>query len=544
MKKAKVISALLACVMTFGVLSGCMAQDMQSSPPTNGSQNSGKTEVNSNEDSSGGSEYEKHLTITATAIDAETIGFNANGDPDTFYEWFMEKYNVSFEYQSLSWADYKDQVRIWINAGTAPDMMMLDIQGENYAEYLGWAEGGAFKPIPALDKYPKLSALYDQFTDGKKMEVDGTLYAWPAVLDTDKYGFTQIVGYVYRTDWAKEVGLYNEDDIYEWNEWWELVEKVVEANPGAGGETIGVGVNQLYMFPLNMINGMSHHAFGFGKTEDGWVFGPSLPETREGLAFVKDAYDKGLIYKDIPIEVTKDKFISGKVFSELTKNVVLQSFAGNKKTFEDGNEGLDYYETVSVAHVRYPDGKFVAEQASDHWSQTAFNANTDDEKIERVMDMLEFLSTDEGYITRNVGIPETDWKYADDGSIDFLWPDKDSLGNPINPHENGTLNWVRFAGANDLFALQSPQYEQSVRDMIADSFELNMSNETVIIPRQTELIYYQGEEYHDFMVGFDCRERFLEFLVEPNCMELWDKWVAEAEADARPIIEILNRDLP
>ncbi|MDR1542498.1 MAG: extracellular solute-binding protein [Clostridiales bacterium] len=533
MNQKKIVPVLLSVALAFSILSGC---------GSSGTSSTGKSPAGGS--SSEGSGYGKHLTIKATAIDAEAIGTNAKGDPDTLYEWFKDKYNVSFEYQSLTWANYVEQVRIWINAGTAPDMMMLDIQGPNYAEYLDWAKGGAFKPIPSLEPYPTLSALHDQFTDGKQMEVDGQLYAWPAVLDTSPYDFTQVTGYIYRTDWAKAAGMYNEDDIYDWDEWWELVEKVIEMNPGNGGETHGVGVNQAYMFPYNMIQGISPNAFGFAKTDGGWVFAPSLPETREALAFVKDAYDKGLIYKDIPIEITKDKFMAGKVFAELTKNVVLQAFASNQQLFEDGNPGLDYFEVFSIAHVRFPNGKLSAEQASDHWSQTAFNASTDDDKIARVMDMLEYLSTDEGYITRNVGIPEVDWKYAADGSIEYLWTEKDALGNLVNPHESGTLNWVRFAGANDLFALNSPQFEQRVRDLITASFELNISDETVVIPRETELAYYQGSEYRDFSANLDCRGKFIELLVQPDCMAQWDAWVAERAAEAQSVIEILNRDLP
>ena len=539
MNKKRIAPVLLSIVLAFSTMSGCKAQDLQQSQETPFVGDSAE-----GGDSSEGGKYDKHLTITATAIDAETIGVDANGNPDTFYDWFTDRFNVSFEYQSLTWDNYKDQVRIWINAGTAPDMMMLDIQGDNYSEYLDWARGGAFKPIPSLEPYPTLSALYDQFTDGKKMEVDGQIYAWPAVLDTSQYDFTQANGYAYRTDWAKAAGMYNEDDIYDWDEWWTMVEKVIEMNPGNGGETIGVGTQMLDNFPYSLIKGLSPNAFGFARTDSGWTFGPSLPETREALSFLKDAYDSGLIYKDAPIESVHNKFLAGKAFADHIKNIVLPYFASDKQTFEDGNPGLDYYDTVSIAHVRFPNGKLFAEQASDHWSQTAFNASADDEKIERVMDMLEFLSTEEGYIIRNVGIPEVDWKYAPDGSVEYLWPEKDAQGNLINPHESGTLNWVRFAGANDLFALNSPQYDQRVRDLLTSCFQLNLTDETNVLPRETELAYYQGVEYREFAANLDCRSKFIELLVQPDCMAQWDAWVEEQAAQAQPIIEILNRDLP
>lgn len=492
------------------------------------------------------SEYDTHVQISATAIDAETIGITVDGEPDTLYQWFTEKYNVSFEYQSLTWANYRDQVRMWINGGTAPDMMMLDINNTNYSEYVEWCRGGAFKPIPALDNYPTLKALYDKFTDGKMMEVDGVLYAWPAVLDTAKYNFTQVNAYYYRTDWAKAVGLYQEDDIYTWDEWWALVDAVLQLNPGNGGETLGIAMNEIYRFPQYLVNGISPNMFSFVKQDDGWVFGATLPESMEAVAFIKDAYDKGLIWQDLPFmsSAATDRFNAGKMFAYHSYNILANSVSNMAPQFEAANPDLKYFDVVSLAHVEFPNGKLHTYQASDHWSETAFRADVPDEVVLRVMDMLEFLSQDESFYTRNIGLKDIDWTYDENGEVQILWP-VDETGRAVNPHQNGTLNWVRFAGSNDTFALIDPALDPQARYLVTRGFELMDSDATIVTPRNTELLFFLDPDYTSLAgnLSNECYIKFAELIVQPNFMELWEAWVGEKNAELKPAIDALNRDL-
>lgn len=488
-------------------------------------------------------DYSETITFTMACVDAGILGQQNDGTESAVWTWLKQKFNVEFEMWNLTWSDYIDQTRIWINTDSAPDIMMLDVAPARYGEFLEWVEAGVLKPYANLENYPNLVSRLEDMSTGKKFIVDGELYAWPAYLDTAEFSYSKILGYKYRADWAKQLGMYNEDGIYTWDEWWDMLDAVKEQQLG-GEDTIPVMGQSDYAFPWDWTRGISPYMLSFVQVDGDWKWGASLPETSEALEFIKEKYDAGIIYKDQPIDTsTGDKFASGQLFAALYDGFSTGGFMGDKTGFEDANPGLVYEDVFEIALVKAPDGKLYTEQGSDQWSQTAMNANMSDEKVERWMDMLDYLVSDEGYYVRNYGIPGVDWAWEGNEAVCLWQPNEE--GKYVSPYQN-TWPWARIAGCNDNFSNYAPDQPKKVQEMILNRFNAYLVEDAVIIPANADIDFFTDPTFLTAVSGLERASwgKIAELLVQDDFVEEWESWVEEKLFEVQPGLDALNAAFP
>ncbi len=549
MKKFKKIAALLlAVVMVAGVFAACGKKADETggtdATPTTASDS---TDAQPTEEAN---PYAEHIKFTMSTVDAEKAGLTEDGDIAANFKWLCEKFNVEFEFWPLTWSNYVDQTRMWLNSDSAPDLIMLDVAPVRYSEYLDWVEAGLFKAYPDLANYPDMQARYEKMTTGKMFSVDGQLYAWPAYMDSDQYNFAQPSGYVYRKDWAQAVGLFQEDEIYSWEEWQTLVKAVIAQDPGknGAGKTIGIMAKNDWLFPKAIVGSISPYMLSFTKDQSGsWVWGAALAETLEAVKTVKQMYDDGLIWSDQPMLTENDfsnNFNSGKLFSSADANMTVVGLDDIVKKWTDANPGLKAEDSISIAAVQGPDGKLQTWQSSDQWSQTAMNHNMTDAQVERWTAMVNFLVSDDGYNFRNFGIQDTDWKYAADGSVECLWP-KDADGNQVNPYRYGTWPWARSVGATDGFALVNPAYPQWEKDLVIRQSERYSAADVTLIPLDSEFAFFTTETYDAAVAGLEHEvyTKITELMTSKNIEADWTAWVNQKSAEVQPALDELNANL-
>ncbi|MCL6458007.1 MAG: hypothetical protein K6T85_08370 [Gorillibacterium sp.] len=493
--------------------------------------------------------YENKVKFTMSAIDAEKAGLTASGEPAANFKWLCEKFNVEFEFWPLSWGNYIDQTRVWINSDSAPDLIMLDVHYSRYSEYVEWAQAGMFKAYPDLANYPNLQKQYDSMTAGKQFAIDGKMYAWPAQSDLSKYNYVSGLGYFYRKDWANDVGLAKEDDIYTWDEWNALVKTVQAKDPGKNGQgkTIGMIVRDTWAFPKYVVGGISPNMDAIVKDSNGkWIWGATLPETLQAVKEMKRMYDEGIIWKDQPLLKSGDadnNFVAGKAFSIVSASTNVSGPVTLAKSFKDANPSLDPENSIGLAKVKAPNGKFVAWQGSDHWSQTAMSHNISDEKAERWTAIMDFFASDEGRYFAGYGIKDVDWQLDANGKAVVLWKDKDASGNLINPYAFGSSPWLRPAGARDVFNLDNPSVSQWARDMARRNYELYSGPETNIIPLDAKQAYYTSDVYARATANMDISGKITELMVSKDIEKDWNTWVSQKLKEVQPALDDLNKNL-
>lgn len=555
MKMAKRwLALLLSVVMILGALAGCSKKANEES---NGdSQVTAAPTTQAAGDSSEGTAeedtYADKLTFTMSVIDAEKAGLTDNGEVAENFKWLCDKFNVEFDFWPLTWSNYVDQTRMWLNSDSAPDLIMLDVAPTRYSEYLDWVDAGLFKAYPDLNNYENLKMRYDAMTSGKKFEVDGQLYAWPAYSDFSKYNYAASLGYTYRKDWAQAVGLWQEDESYTMDEWNELVKAVIAQDPGknGAGKTIGMITPAAWGFPKYIVGSVSPYLLSFEKDDSGkWVWGPTLPESLEAVKTAKQMYDDGIIWSDQPMVTDADasnNLSAGKLFSIVNTNVTVGGLYTPIKAFVAANPGVNPEDTFSVANIEGADGKYLTWEGSDQWSQTAMNHNISDEKAERWSAILNFLVSDDGYNFRTYGIQDKDWKYDASGNVECLWTTTDDQGNLVNPYgTGGTWPWARAAGSTDGFAIDNPAFPQWIRDIARKQSELYSSDKTTIIPKNIDFAFFTSEAYDNATAGLEAEiyQKIAELMASKDIETDWTNWVNQKLPEVQPALDELNANV-
>lgn len=543
----RIVSAILVLIMVTSVFTACSSnKEKDSTDP-------GKTDGTVKEEAGTTGEaenlYAEKLTFTMSAIDAEKAGLTENGEVAANFKWLCDTFNVEFDFWPLTWSNYVDQTRMWINSDSAPDIMMLDVAPTRYSEYLEWVDAGLLRPYD-LDTYPNLKAAFDNMVTGKKFAVDNKLYAWPAAMDTSKYNFSIPQGYIYRKDWAKSVGLYKEDNIYTWDEWLTLVETVIAGDPGQNGakNTIGILTGASWAFPKYITGSIAPYLVSFEQAADGtWSWGAASANSLQAVKTTKDLYDRGIIWADQPMVQDGDavnNFAAGKLFAATAYNTTVGEMDKIRKTFEDANADINSQEAMDLAFVKGQDGKFLTWQTNDQWSQTAMSHSISDEKAARWQAVLDYLVSDEGYYFRNYGIKDVDWKYEGEEVV-CLWK-QDENGEFINPYSNGTWPWARTGGNSDAFALISPSYPQWERDIYLNAMEIfSDESQTTIIPVNADYSFYTSESYAQATSGLENETytKIAELLTSKDIEADWTAWVNQKLPEVQSALEELNANV-
>lgn len=543
----KWLLAPLALSLAAGALSGC-GDDSDEAGATNAPSASAATSAAP----AGENPYKEKIVFTISSVNAEKGGKNEDGSPSANLQWLKEKFNIDFEWWPMTWGNYIEQTRIWLNSGSAPEIIMLDVAASRYSEYLDWVNAGLFKPYDVA-KYKNLSEAYGKMNIGKKFEVNGKLYAYPSIVDMAQYDFRQANGYFYRVDWAKKVGLYKEGDLYTWDEWWKLVDAVVKQDPGGNGagKTIGVIAPAASQFPKFVTGAISPYLLTFKQGSDGkWVWGPTLPESLEAVKKTKEFYDAGYIWSDQPMvkpEDYKNNFAAGRLFSVTGTNVGVNGWLNDMiKPLEAANPGIKGEEAVGWATVGGPDGKLTVWQAADIWSQTAMNAKLSDKKAERWQAVLDFLVSDEGYNFRTFGIKGVDWDYGADGKVEHKWK-KNDAGQFVMPYPSASSwPWSRPGGNWDGFALLNPSYPESIRSRAIKAYEyVSDKSKTNLIPLKADFAYFTSEKYAKATAGLEAAtyEKIAQLMTSKNIEADWQKWVEQKAKEVQPAIEELNANV-
>lgn len=543
----KWLAGAMVCTMVAGLMAGCNSDKKEAeASPTAANTASAAAAATATPEAN---PYKNKLKFTMSVIDAEKAGLTASGQPAANLKWLYEKFNVEFEFVPLTWGNYLDQTRVWINSDSAPDLIMLDVNSYRYSEFLEWVKAGVFKPYPDLAKYPNLKKQFDSMTAGKKFNIDGKMYAWPAVSDKGKYKYVNGLGNFYRKDWAKEVGMVKEDDIYTWDEWNNLVKTVREKDPGknGAGKTIGMIFRDDWAFPQMLVGGISPYMTAITKDKSGtWVWGAALPETLEAVKETKRLYDEGIIWKDQPLAKSGDadnNFIAGKSFAIVSSNTAMSSTVNLFKNFKDANPSLDPQTSIGLAKVKAPNGKFIAWEGVDYWSQTAMNHKISDEKAERWAAIMDFYVSEEGHLFAQYGIKDIDWKLDGNGKVQVLWKDKDASGNPVNPYAYGTTPWIRPVGALDVAYLDNISFPQWARDMLRRNLEVYAGPESNVVPLDVDHAYYSSPVYAKATADIGPQKKIAELMISKDIDKDWNSWVQQKLKEIQPGLDDLNKNL-
>lgn len=483
MNRLKMISGVLACAALVSALGGC---------------GKGNTSV-------GGSEkYDKKLTYTMSVNHSDAqIAESAS------FDYIKEKFNVDFEFYYVAESGAAEKARIWMATGDMPDILQTSI-GTNYNTFLSWVEQGLIRELPDLSKWENLQKQQEYISGNEYFEIDGKRYAW---LSSGKYAEGEPAvnpapyGFFYRTDIAKEVGLYKENDEYKWDEFVELARAMRDKYKDTTG-FIPWGMDKgLYPYGTGLMM-YSPYWEQYKLNEDGtysWAF--DLPETWEAIEFANKMFKEGVFVGEQPIfngKEASDKFKTGQC-GILMQNAAIYNIRDIFMQFE-ATQGKKAEDCISIAKVYAPDGKMWGQYGMGFGSVTVFRPDLSDEKLERIMDIFDWLLTDEGTQMACWGVEGKDYNVVNGEKV---LVNDDYTINGANPF----LAKAMVASFTTPLEIQYKLSGERVVNMYEDYTDFLVKHDENFRKYDYRQLFFGGKEYREhgayFYDGADLIKRLM-----------------------------------
>lgn len=523
---------LLVMVLTF-TLTACGGGD------------SGSREDAGDADASGGEhvaaqDYSEKITVSWAEVIEGDEGIDYT--QDDVYKYFADTFNAEIEITPLTWGNWVENLRIWINSGDMPDVVNWYYV---HSEFMDYVDQGLVRQFPEdwKERWPSLAALYEQTGLGPQLDAElGATYCFPTPIyfnNKPTETLTQHLQTYIRKDWVEAVGM-EVKDYYTYDELLEMARLMKEQDPGGVGSNFYPITSYSGMLIPGLVSEMAEHALGDGvfyKGEDGkYHWGAADEETYEALKWVQDAWKEGLIHPEfytlnqgededmMTIAGTSAIFWAGGLASNYTM------FA-NEMT----QSGLDPETSLMSAFLVDSDGFYHGIEAANYFGALLFNPDMDDATFERVMDILEYAASGEGQLMTHIGFEGVDYEIADDGSISML-------------HENDPLSVypsIRFfqtlGTRGDDFSIGDPSYPAAYREKQKKQYEEKYS----LLGDDTFARIDWNVQFHssDAMnrAGFDYSNEYSALITKEGDLRAnWENWVNEKMSLVQPLLDELD----
>ena len=430
MKNTKLFGIGLATLLSLGFITGC------------GGGNSGESQY----DPSG-----------RLILNLKNVYFDEWQGGDPYTEFLENKFEVKFQVSNYDYENWDEMVYTAINGNNLTDVIQYNLKAYNFGStYERWIENDMIKALPEdLSPWPNVESLINKASNVDALKVDGKIYGIPVLNDisNSEKDFSNMT-YVYRRDIAKEIDklnpsdepVYREGDVYTWTEFDNLV-KALSAHAAKQEINTVAMVDQEWGFPsvTNFYknaphcfdkdsNGKAINAF----TSDGYVAGLEVAKN-----YVNDSYYSQDQF-NFGADTANGEYLGGKAYI-LYDNFSLSNYIGLRQKFAANNEDVDLDDGTALLKVKGPDGKFALEGTENWFSMTMFNYDIEDAKMEKILDIIDYLLSEEGTRLAIYGLEGYDYTIVN-GKIQLTnkgWP-RDPDTDEFIPGKINGAKYLRY----------------------------------------------------------------------------------------------------
>lgn len=420
-------------------------------------------------------------------------------DNEMVHDAIMEQTGLDLQLNYVS-EDANQKYALLVAGGTVPDISV--ISKDMYLEYA--AQGAYYDITDLVEKYPNLMAYVpEDFWD--RVKVDGRIYGIPTKNTEGKYNL------YYRKDWLDNLGL---DIATDKDSYTEILRAFTEDDPDGNGQndTYGYGNKEFRIF-YAMYGIMPGYYHEVGNEV---VIDAISNEYKECLQYIHDLYAAGYIDPEVFTDTEdqyKQKVNTGKCGSFTqwwTHSAQFVRDWGFKESQPDGE--------LIAADLPVDASKGQGMAASDALSGMICFSYEDGEIIEKLLNYVDWISSDEGYRTCKYGIEGLHWS-MEDGKLTYLsgWdPEKKRLdGKSIAGEDVETYCILQ----------RMDLYSEQLDDLFAGPFDQAANN-----PLYRNLFTgITTEEYTTYNADLTklMDEMRVKFILGDESFDNWDKYVKE-----------------
>ena len=410
----------------------------------------------------GNSAADKYDKNGRLILNLKNVYFDQWTGEDMYTDIINEKFGVSIKASNYAYEDWDTMVNTAINGNNLTDTIQFNLKAYNFGStYESWVDFGMLKALPDdMSKWPNLKSMLDNISNIDALKVDGKLYGIPIANDIknpqkDFSNFT----YVYRRDWAKKIDemypdrdpVYREGDVYTWDEFTRLCDAFnTNLKTLSGMAQASVLVDEEWAFP-SVTNFYKDAPHCYAKDADGKAIANFAREKYiAGLEVAKDFVSGKKIYSQDQYNFAANKanqlYLGGQA-AILYDNYSLANYIKLRKLFKESQKntpGFNLDDGTAFLKIKGPDGKFALEGTENWFSMTMFNADISNKKQEKILDILDYLLTEEGTRLAIYGKQGYDYDIVDGEVVlnEMGW-EKDAMTGQYATKTNGA-KYLRY----------------------------------------------------------------------------------------------------
>ncbi|MCZ8510947.1 extracellular solute-binding protein [Paenibacillus filicis] len=319
-----------------------------------------------------------------------------------------QKFNVKINATYVPSNNYDDKVNVMLASNDLPDVSVVwDITKSNWAQALG--QGAFWDLTPYIKNYPNLSKIDPNIYSA--LSFNGKTMGVPRVRPQDGHE-----SLIIRKDWLDKLGLQPPKTM---DEFYKVMEAFTKNDPDGNGKPDTYGFAsyattspQTYLFSM----------FGSASSQNGGLLqgwqkdssGQLTPafasqQMKDALAFWSKAFKEGLVVPDYAVmkaQQLKDMFIQGKIGMYIGNIVDIYNAPNVIKELQKVNPKAD---AVAYELSAAPDGKRYYEKSTGSFGQLMISKKVPEEKMKKILEVLDYGNTLEGWKLINNGIKDKDY---------------------------------------------------------------------------------------------------------------------------------------
>jgi putative aldouronate transport system substrate-binding protein len=492
-----------------------------------------------------GRTFPEHYDIEFASIQLDAALDYNNGDP--WVQKWTRAFNVSWNVTPLTWENWTERLRIWINSDDAPDMFVLNYM---HGEAKDYAEQGMVKRLPDnwKTRYPNLAKAYadSAMSAMAEREFGGTYYLFRPIFSTNRPSerISLHMSVYLRKDWGEAAGV-DVKGVMKLSEFLDYARKVKAADPGKVGPAFA---------PIVMNSGMLALLIQFNSTYSGaysspyylgpdgkYAWGPAAPETLEALKMLSQAYREGLIAREFYTLQTPDDqaafYATGRSAAMMSEGMAVRMGDLNNEMRQ--NLGLNFDDVVEVVTIVGEDGHFHGVPSTNYWGAVAFSPHISDAKLDRILQMMDYSCTPYGQLEIRAGLEGIDWEYGGDGEIATLT--EESIEQKYAIHSV----YYNMLILSDDFQFQNPNYGKRYRDLSRDKYVLRdqlSSPESFPLEPDWNVTFHTSRAAN--LANLMYADEYAALIIKDGDIEAnWRAWVNEKMPMIRPVLDELDANL-
>lgn len=539
--KKRIVCLILALLMVSAVFAGC--GDKKETSGENG----------------------ERVTISVAYPKAEE-----NWTQDDYYKYITDKVGIDIEFQALSSDSAAEKARIMISSGSMTDIVytssfILD-------EYSSYAKQGLVKELPDgwKEKYPNLGFALEMtgVLDTLLTQDDGKVYALVRPMDhyTDniadfrkayaegkdmremmkdqKYLYIDRYGFAYRKDWAQKLGI-KTSPIMEYDEVMDMALKFREADLGGVGadNTVGIAVDYTEAPNIFVTAFNSSYKFFNKDGKDEYVCGLLEDSTTEGIKAYTEAYRSGVLSPGFYTQKSQNlnSLFCSQRAGMIFPRAEISALRNLNSEFEKANPGLKAEDCIDVCWIKSPDGKVHGRETSNFWGMYYLNPDMSDEKLDKILSLADYISSEEGGPQVVMGLEGVDYKVENGEYIDIRPANADGSRDSLDKKYPSNAFFKLFLKPFYINSVDTDPYARTRADaIVADK----LSNELSLLGWDDARDSYVADDYVKFNAAYDINNMFAEIVVADGDPEKnWLKKRAEFEKTAKSVAKNMNKAL-